>query len=231
MFYLKKQKGFTIVETMIVLAVTGVLFFSVSLLISGQTERYRYRDSMYRLQQQVQNVINDTQNGNLAKDINTGGTDNVVIKGKRFIFCAPDSPNRDLEGCRDAIYRNGKIFRTELMKDDNGNVSGYTPSINVVNIPDGIEFIEAKSITTDGVAHPFGKHFGVTASFNDSNNVKDIELRDIWAWWPLSNFETAPYFIKSFLLCFEGYKKGSLEFGSKELGNTVKLNLVDDRCN
>ncbi|MCA9350398.1 hypothetical protein KC874_01765, partial [Candidatus Saccharibacteria bacterium] len=33
-----------------------------------------------------------------------------------------------------------------------------------------------------------------------------------------------------FMLCFEGYRKGSLELGSKSSGLIVTLNMEDKRC-
>jgi type II secretory pathway pseudopilin PulG len=60
---IKTQKGYTIVETLIVLAVTGVMFASTVALISGQVAKAQYRDTVFRVNQSIQNIINDVQNG------------------------------------------------------------------------------------------------------------------------------------------------------------------------
>lgn len=59
----QKQGGFTIVETLIVLAITGVMFVATAALVSNQLSRYRYRDSMLRIEEIVRNNINDVQTG------------------------------------------------------------------------------------------------------------------------------------------------------------------------
>ena len=241
MFYLKKQKGFTIVETMIVLGVTGVLFISVSLLISGQTERYRYRDSMYRLQQQVQAQINDVQTGQLYTDVAaTDGKSNVELVGKRIIFCTKldvsdwcKNPTADEDG----IAPTNTQFRV--------NTTQYNPLTNKYNkygfsqyidIPRGIEFIRAKKAnsSTTAIDHNDGDVLGFEVKYSDRSNKTGSLNTGIYSYIKYENSSNGLLSDandgRAFLLCFEGYKTGSLELGSKELGNTVKLNLVDSRC-
>lgn len=60
---LKTQNGYTIVEVLIVLAVTSVMFTMTVLLVSGQVERYRYKQVTYNSQERIQGAINDVQSG------------------------------------------------------------------------------------------------------------------------------------------------------------------------
>jgi type II secretory pathway pseudopilin PulG len=60
---LKKQNGYTIVETLIVLAVTGTMFVVTVVLVSGQISRYQFRDGVLGSQQSIQSVLNDVQTG------------------------------------------------------------------------------------------------------------------------------------------------------------------------
>ncbi len=55
--------GFTIVETMIVLAVTGALLASAIVLISGRQNATQFQTAINDLQQQIQQVINQTSSG------------------------------------------------------------------------------------------------------------------------------------------------------------------------
>jgi len=55
--------GFTIVETMIVLAVTGMLFVSAALAINGRQNKTEFTTAINALQQQLQQVINETSSG------------------------------------------------------------------------------------------------------------------------------------------------------------------------
>lgn len=63
----KNQNGYTIVETLIVLAVTGVMLTATILLVSDQIARYQFKDSVYNVQQQVQGALNDVQTGYFAE--------------------------------------------------------------------------------------------------------------------------------------------------------------------
>ncbi len=56
-------QGFTIVETLIVLAVTSMLFVSVALLINGRQNRTDFLVGVRSLQQQFQQIINETISG------------------------------------------------------------------------------------------------------------------------------------------------------------------------
>ncbi|MFZ1249563.1 MAG: hypothetical protein WAQ24_04550 [Candidatus Saccharimonadales bacterium] len=56
-------KGFTIVETMIVLAVTGSIFVMAALLINGRQNKTDFQVGIRNLQQQFQQVINQIASG------------------------------------------------------------------------------------------------------------------------------------------------------------------------
>jgi type II secretory pathway pseudopilin PulG len=61
-----KQKGtdgFTVVEVLIVLAVTSVLFVSVALTISGRQRKTEFAVGVRNIQQQLQQIINETESG------------------------------------------------------------------------------------------------------------------------------------------------------------------------
>ena len=56
-------QGFTIVETLIVLAVTGILFVSAALMINGKQSRTDFQVGVRNLQQRLQQIINQTASG------------------------------------------------------------------------------------------------------------------------------------------------------------------------
>lgn len=95
----KTQTGFTIVETLIVLAVTGVMFLSTVTLISGQISKRQFRSGAYQLQTLVKDKINDVSSGYYpdlktsaaACSVSPSGKDpgtntNCDIIGKRLVF-------------------------------------------------------------------------------------------------------------------------------------------------
>lgn len=55
--------GFTIVESMIVLAVTGVLFIAVSVAWGGKQHVSEYQSALYDMRARIQQSISDVQNG------------------------------------------------------------------------------------------------------------------------------------------------------------------------
>ncbi len=79
----KKASGFTIVETLIVLAVTGSLFILVALLINGRQNKTAFYTAINGLQQQVQQVINETSSGyfpNNKFNCTASGASDVIIR-------------------------------------------------------------------------------------------------------------------------------------------------------
>ncbi len=58
-----RDAGFTIIEVMIVLAVTGMLFVAAVILINGQQNRTQFMTAANTFQQQMQQIINETANG------------------------------------------------------------------------------------------------------------------------------------------------------------------------
>lgn len=89
--------GFTIMETLIVLSITGVLFFSFVTLISGRKATAEFRQAANNLKVQIEQVIHEVQSGNYPglddfSCVNSGGslaiTNNPADKGtnKQCIF-------------------------------------------------------------------------------------------------------------------------------------------------
>ena len=80
-----RADGFTIVETMIVLAVTGIIFLSAAALVNGKEAKVQFSTSIQSVQQQIQQIMNQVQSGfyALSKDTftcnaNAGG---ILIAG------------------------------------------------------------------------------------------------------------------------------------------------------
>jgi type II secretory pathway pseudopilin PulG len=75
-----KQVGFTIVETMIVLAVTGGMLIIAVMFVSGRQNRTEFQTSINDLQQQLQQIINETNSGhyNNNGDFSCNGTGALV---------------------------------------------------------------------------------------------------------------------------------------------------------
>jgi type II secretory pathway pseudopilin PulG len=59
----KKPRGFTVIETLLVLAVSGGLFVVVAITLSGRQARTQFTQSVQEVQSQIQQVINDVGSG------------------------------------------------------------------------------------------------------------------------------------------------------------------------
>lgn len=70
--------GFTIVETLIVLAVTAVLFISAAALINGRQRKTDFMVGIRDIQQQLQQVINETESGYFPDNASFTCTVNVL---------------------------------------------------------------------------------------------------------------------------------------------------------
>lgn len=60
------ERGFTIVEVMIVLAVTGALFISAAIMISGRTGKTQFQQSINQITDKIRGTINEVSVGYYA---------------------------------------------------------------------------------------------------------------------------------------------------------------------
>lgn len=232
-----RSQGFTIVETLIVLGVTGVMFLSTSLLVQGQIEKNRYQDSMRQLQQLVQNTINDTANGNMTA---TNGVSDALLVGKRFWFCADGFIIITTPANIECGPDGGSIMTVETVEKNGANLSYGSSS--TTNLPGGLKFKYYKTLNSLGGAltGEGSQEFGAQASFTDedgnvgADNAYRVGLFNRPAAYELGKNnalnQNPPANHYGRILCFEGYRMGSLELGSKTSGLIVSLNMEDGRC-
>lgn len=79
----KRMHGFTIVETMIVLAVTGMLFFSVITVMAGRQNKAQFQQSINTVKTELEQTISQVQTGYYPSTQNfkcaVGGSGNLSI--------------------------------------------------------------------------------------------------------------------------------------------------------
>lgn len=107
-----RSQGFTIVETMIVLAITGLLFTMFVLSIEGRQDQAKFRQGINAVRTQIDQYINESQSGQYASTSNfrcsatpagpsissgssteQGANDGCVFLGKVLWFDNPSTPN------------------------------------------------------------------------------------------------------------------------------------------
>lgn len=81
--------GFTIVEVLVVVAVTGALFVSVVLLVAGRQQKAQFQQAVNNVTAQIETAINEAQSGypgNTAGCRNTGSTYTATSPDSSCIF-------------------------------------------------------------------------------------------------------------------------------------------------
>lgn len=84
----KSQKGFTLVEIILFLALTGLIFLIGFVGIGGRNRQVQFTDSIRSIDSFVQSNLNDVFNGvNNAALVSDNNPDEVLL-GKYFAFCS-----------------------------------------------------------------------------------------------------------------------------------------------
>jgi type II secretory pathway pseudopilin PulG len=142
MWRTKKQNGYTIVETMIVLAVTGTMLTATVILVSGQISRYRFKEATFNSKQAIQGAINDVQAGYFDTTKEAISIDTSCVEKSNTI--AGDSECFYV-GKEIKIDTNGKMTITSLyLKDSNPPSSSNSPlallSGQTTQLPGGVDY-------------------------------------------------------------------------------------------
>lgn len=229
-----RQNGFTVVETLIVIAVTGMMFASVSLLVRGQISKAQYKDGAFQLQSMVNDVINDVQTG-YYPNMYTGSTDctgagqassgkstSCVIAGKRLTFNANNLTIETL-----AVSSSLTAFSTT-----NGDYTSIGSVTEVKPYPHGFSYT--------GSFYPGGGSKTATAV---SQNV----LYSFYGTATPSTVKTGSQMVgiynNSYVLmttlnsgngqrlCFtDGVRNASIDMGTKASPLAISINMDDPSC-
>jgi len=119
--FAKKSAGFTIVETLIVLAVSGGLFMIAALYIGGKQAKTEFQVGVRDIQTQLQQIINQTESGYYGTNStskctivggvptitanagNLGSSGDCIFIGKAFVVDGPKLYVYPLAGLRQTI--------------------------------------------------------------------------------------------------------------------------------
>jgi prepilin-type N-terminal cleavage/methylation domain-containing protein len=218
---LKTNQGFTIVETLIVLSVSAVLFVSTSVLIRGQVETYRYRNDMASVQQHLQQVIKDTENGDLSEGSGWGVGDNGCSGTGLGI-----SSNCIINGVKLTFNTQANtIVKVPLVKKIGSPDSVFAATNSqTYNMPASLKI--TKVINDDATAASANAIMNVsfTATGLVSNAPQNVLLFD-----GDGSSNTTPL-SPGKKICISGVNNGSIVIG-KDGSKSVVVNLVDIACN
>ncbi|MCX6727489.1 MAG: type II secretion system protein [Candidatus Saccharibacteria bacterium] len=144
-------KGFTIVETLIFLAVSGALLFSAIAVMSGSQNKSRFNDALYDVQQQIDSAVNNLSTGYY------GGSDNLS--------CSVDSVNGNIVlsvgGVRGQSPQCQFIGRMVTFNPDNmviQSIVGLTKSSG----SDVTSFNDSKAVVVPATIQTINYKYGLT---------------------------------------------------------------------
>lgn len=216
----QQKAGFTVVETMIVLAVSSVLFLSVAALISGQLERFRTRDAVFNLESSVRDVLNDVTTGYYpetgtnptcnSKTANRGENDKCIIAGKKIQFTATGIEITPIAvaSSQTAFPSTANFIYLDSLKETKKYEWGITPLATPTNYVDKTFYVLNKNYNTENSAN---------ASGGQSVGIYDGLLQ------PLSSTNKG-------LVCFvNGGQNSSITLGANG-GLTVNAQIKDTGC-
>lgn len=235
MMRLKKRAGFTIVETMMFLAVSGVIFVSVALMISGQLDKYQSKDAMNQLESSVRGVLNDVTNGYYP------------MIGQEFNCSGPTGVSGENRGTNQNCVLAGKSIKFE---SQDILIETYVTSKDTQKIPENINVISAsvspdRLTPIDSLKETKSYQWGIMPKTNDKyfilNTIYSYNTSDFTA--SQSGSQNVELYYSSDdggilqdvttntnKACFKnGGHNSSLEFG---IGGTltVKTNFQDTSC-
>lgn len=117
--------GFTIVETMVVLAVTGVLFVSVVMLVAGRQQKAQFDQAVNNIKAQIETVINEAQTGYPGNAIScryAGNTPTATTPDNSCIFLG-----KAVQFTTGAVEKDRFAVHTIVGKRDSISLATATP--------------------------------------------------------------------------------------------------------
>ena len=102
----KNRGGYTLIEVMIFLAVSGAIFASAVLLVSGQQGRTQFQQSMRDLNSKIQNSISEVKTGFFL----TGGDAQCTVDPNTFNITL-SNPGTSEQGSNEQCIYLGKAFQ------------------------------------------------------------------------------------------------------------------------
>lgn len=129
-------KGYTIIEVMIFMVVSGGLLVSVLGSISGQQQKTRFQTGVRDFESQIQDMINDVETGYYPSNGDPGTTATKIFIGKGIQFYKSPATNGNTSYREITIQANAKVGSPPNQKDvtqlnDPGaTIAGYGDSVN-----------------------------------------------------------------------------------------------------
>ena len=112
----RRRRGYTLVEVMLFLAITGLLFVGIALGVQNSMFQQRYNDSVQGFADFLRNVYSQTSN---VQNSTSGGRSEMAFYGKLVVF----GESKTLDG---ADNNDGEIYSYDVVGAAEGSLSGNT---------------------------------------------------------------------------------------------------------
>ncbi len=207
--------GFTIVETLIVLAVTAAMFMATVSLVSGQVARHQYQSSMRQVQTLIQRQISEVQSGYFNGVM--GGDNNEANGGKVIV------------GKRITIMQGTNDIKVQTLTEDLNALpitSASNPGIQnetLVKLPTNLEFKSGVSNVVINILYSSATrgNSGYYAAANASNQVSAGDSVAVYD----SSYNRITETNKKPSCITDGGRKGIVTFGGQN-SLSVDLNMA-----
>lgn len=151
--------GFTIVETMIVLAVSAILAVSALILVNGRQNKTEFQVAINDLQQQLQQIVNESESGFYP---NSGNFTCQATPGTQPVITAVTSSGQNTAGTNTSCIFLGKVIYFGPGNADN--------SYTVYPVAGNRLGTDGNSVTSLAAAWPVAISLGATTNQNAPDN-------------------------------------------------------------
>lgn len=208
----QKQLGFTVVETLVVLAVTSGLFIISAVVIDGRQNKTDFQIGTRAIQQQLQQIINETasgyypNNGNIRcsvpmagpnVDITSGATalgqnSDCIFAGKTIVF---NAANPDTYSVYSLAGRRQNTAGEDVASPQEAWITAIPNSVTAVKIPNNLQFYRGRQ----NPSGPWEQQYAVAflpnmANFKNGSTAlagsQQVELHGYYNWAPLNDAQT-----------------------------------------
>lgn len=242
----RKQKGYTIIEALLFLAISSALFSMTIIGMNGQINRSRFKQNMETIQLNINSVLDSVDKGYTLSDGSrtckvVGGGNNVQIVENSGTQTGVNSSDcvfygRDISICS-GRNSNDMVVSTYLANNRIINQPGQYQPVNIASlqttipIPDGLDFVPTANdvAADDSTSDSVGCHVAALHQSSNENYQKVPRFEaDVQPdttknpTWRVINGESPVRW------CF---KEGSDLKGSVVISQVnVTVNIGDDKC-
>jgi prepilin-type N-terminal cleavage/methylation domain-containing protein len=204
------KRGFTIVEVMIVLAVTGALFIAAAILISGKQNQAEFNQAIQQIQSQVQQSMSEVTTGYFPSNANF----QCAAAGGGPVVLSAVSPNG--QGANAGCIFAGKVMQFRVSGTAPEQYAVFTVAAAQKNAS-GQEAtaLTAPKVVAPGVASPAGFP-DITTTTILQNGLVTTANPPAGMWYNNGGADITVGAV-AFVPSFAQYASGSITSGSQQL--------------